>query len=338
MACRWPSNAWPGRASCSGTSWCVSGASGTERAGAGRDKAGAWAVAGGGWRGERAWAQRSSRGMAGLAVPETGGGAGQGAPPKHEAQAARRLPGVGHWVMPGREGAAQPQGSIRPAGGIVFSSQPDGTRVPMEVVLMEKVGSGCHYVIQLLDWFELPDSFLLVMERPEASRDLLQLLLEHEVLSEEMARWLFRQVLEAVRHCTACGVLHRDIKPQNLLVNPESGDLKLIDFGCGTFLQERPYTQFAGTHVYSPPEWIACGCYYGHSATIWSLGVLLYVMVCGNLPFCKDHDIVSGQLFFGHQVSPACEDLIRWCLAKHPADRPELEDILCHPWVRGGRF
>ncbi|NXQ50862.1 PIM1 kinase, partial [Catharus fuscescens] len=90
-----------------------------------------------------------------------------------------------------------------------------------------------------------------------------------------------------------------------------------------------------GTHVYSPPEWIACGCYYGHSATIWSLGVLLYVMVCGNLPFCKDHDIVSGQLFFGHQVSPACEDLIRWCLAKHPADRPELEDILCHPWVRG---
>uniref|UniRef100_A0A8C3U3L2 non-specific serine/threonine protein kinase n=1 Tax=Catharus ustulatus TaxID=91951 RepID=A0A8C3U3L2_CATUS len=175
----------------------------------------------------------------------------------------------------------------------------------MEIVLMEKVGSGCHYVIQLLDWFELPDSFLLVMEHPEASRDLLQLLLEQEFLCEEMARWLFRQVLEAVRHCTACGVLHRDIKPQNLLVNPESGDLKLIDFGCGTFLQERPYTQFAGTHVYSPPEWIAFGCYHGHSATIWSLGVLLYVMVCGSLPFWNDRDIVLGQLFFGHQVSPS---------------------------------
>ncbi|XP_032913342.1 LOW QUALITY PROTEIN: serine/threonine-protein kinase pim-1-like [Catharus ustulatus] len=215
---------------------------------------------------------------------------------------------------------------------------PDGTRVPMEIVLMEKVGSGCHYVIQLLDWFELPDSFLLVMERPEASQDLLQLLLQQEFLCEEMARWLFCQVLEAVRHCTACGILHRDIKLQNLLVDRESGDLKLIDFGCGTFLQERPYTQFAGTHVYSPPEWIAFGCYYGHSATIWSLGVLLYVMVCGSLPFWNDRDIVSGQLFFGHQVSPACEDLIRWCLAKHPADRPELEDILCHPWVRGGHF
>ncbi|XP_053836691.1 serine/threonine-protein kinase pim-3-like [Vidua macroura] len=229
--------------------------------------------------------------------------------------------------------------------GTVFSgirlsdgSPPDGTRVPMEIVLMEKVGSDCHNIIQLLDWFELPDSFVLVMERPEASQDLLQFLQEHEFLCEEMARWLFYQVLEAVRHCTACGVLHRDIKPENLLVVPESGDLKLIDFGCGTFLQEQVFTRFAGTHAYSPPEWICLGCYHGHGATVWSLGVLLYVMVCGSLPFRDDHDIVLGQLFFWQQVSPECQHLIQWCLAKHPEDRPELEEILRHPWVQGRRF
>ncbi|XP_072785476.1 serine/threonine-protein kinase pim-1-like [Taeniopygia guttata] len=215
---------------------------------------------------------------------------------------------------------------------------PDGTRVPMEVALMEKVGSGCHNIIQLLDWFELPDSFVLVLERPQASQDLLQFLQEQGCLCEEQARWLFCQVLEAVRHCTACGVLHRDIKPENLLVDPESGDLKLIDFGCGTFLQERAFSGFAGTHAYSPPEWIWLGYYHGHAATIWSLGVLLYVMVCGSLPFQDDPDIVLGKVFFQRQVSPELQHLIRWCLAKQPADRPELEEVSYHPWVRGRRF
>ncbi|RMB88332.1 hypothetical protein DUI87_35313 [Hirundo rustica rustica] len=201
-------------------------------------------------------------------------------------------------------GAVQPQSSRRPAGVVVPSSQPDGTHVLMEIVLMEKVRSGCYNIIQLLDWFEQPDGFALVMERPEQSQDLLEFLLERDVLCEEMAHWIFCQVLEAVRHCTACGVLHRDIKLENLLVDPESGDVKLIDFGCGTFLQEQAYTQFAGTRVYSPPEWICLGYYHGHAVTVWSLGVLLYVMVCGSLPFQEDRDIVWQQLFFTQQLSP----------------------------------
>ncbi|XP_066189799.1 serine/threonine-protein kinase pim-1-like, partial [Sylvia atricapilla] len=209
---------------------------------------------------------------------------------------------------------------------------PDGTRVPLEIVLMEKVGSGCQHIIQLLEWFEQPDSFLLVLERPEQSRDLFDILLEQGFLSEEAARWLFCQVLEAVQHCSACGVLHRDIKPDNLLVNPETGDLKLIDFGCGTFLQERVFRTFAGTHLYSPPEWISLGYYHGHAATVWSLGVLLYVMVCGSLPFQDDRGIVSGQPCFTQRVSPECQHLISWCLAKHYVDRPELEEVLRHPW------
>ncbi|NXD03313.1 PIM1 kinase, partial [Certhia familiaris] len=100
------------------------------------------------------------------------------------------------------------------------------------------------------------------------------------------------------------GVLHRDIKPENLLLHLDNADLKLIDFGGGIFLQEQPFTKFAGTHAYSPPKWISLGCYHGHSATIWSLGMLLYVMVCGTVPFQGDSDIVLGQLFFVQPVSP----------------------------------
>ncbi|NXR37324.1 PIM1 kinase, partial [Zosterops hypoxanthus] len=91
-----------------------------------------------------------------------------------------------------------------------------------------------------------------------------------------------------------------------------------------------------GTHIFSPPEWISLGFYHGHSATIWSLGVLLYVMVCGSLPFREDHDIVLLQVTITFcLLSPECQHLIHWCLSKHYVDWPELEEILCHPWVCG---
>ncbi|NWY72856.1 PIM1 kinase, partial [Erithacus rubecula] len=122
----------------------------------------------------------------------------------------------------------------------------NGAHAPLEIVLFNKVSTGFPGVIQLLECFELPSCFLLVMKHLELCQDLRDFIAARRFLLEEEARGLFHQVLEAVQHYSSCRVLHRDIKPANIIINLDSGQLKLIDFGCGTFLQDTVYTQFAG--------------------------------------------------------------------------------------------
>ncbi|NXP94834.1 PIM3 kinase, partial [Passerina amoena] len=124
------------------------------------------------------------------------------------------------------------------------------------------------------------------------------------------------QVLEAVRHCTSCGVLHRDIKPENILLNLASGQLKLIDFGCGAFLQDTAYTQLweqqhPPAELCVPqepcptvhPEWIQHQRYHSEAATIWSLGLLLGHLVMGKHPFRRGQEIVRGWILFPRRLS-----------------------------------
>lgn len=213
-------------------------------------------------------------------------------------------------------------------------------KVPREISLLLRV-TNVPNVVQLLDWIDRDDSYLLIFERPEPCQDLFDYITQNKFLPEWSARPLFQQLVETVKECHEAGVVHRDIKDENILMaEDEEGRpvLKLIDFGSGAVVNpnNRPYIDFDGTRVYAPPEWIITGSYTAIPAAVWSLGVLLYDMVVGDIPFENDEHILNNNLKLRTEmpVSREVVSLIRSCLRQNPNARPTLDEILSHPWIR----
>merc|ERR1711874_771236 len=208
----------------------------------------------------------------------------------------------------------------------------NGKKVPLEVALMIAV-KNIEGAVKILDFFERVDSYVIVLERPESCKDMFDYISEKGSLDEKLAANFFRQVVQTVLACHSSGVIHRDIKDENILVNLKTGKLNLIDFGSGAFMKDDHYTEFEGTRVYSPPEWIRCSRYLGQEATVWSLGILLYDMVCGDIPFESDDEICNAEITFRNNVSQNCQNLIRSCLKIRPKDRIDLHKVLSHDWL-----
>ncbi|CAM4715478.1 unnamed protein product [Leuciscus chuanchicus] len=184
-------------------------------------------------------------------------------------------------------------------------------QLPLEVglLILANRGPKVSGIIELLDWQDQPDQYIMVLERPSPCEDLRHFWKRHKgILDEDTARFIMAQATMAAHMSCRRGVFHRDVKLENLLINTETLEVKLIDFGCGDLLQEAGYERFSGTRRYCPPEYYTEGKYHGRPATVWSLGVLLFLLVCGRYPEPRDRQMIDEDTWSDPGLSNAPKD------------------------------
>lgn len=216
-----------------------------------------------------------------------------------------------------------------------------------EISIM-KVLNNNPYIIKLREEFEDFESIYYVMELAPKT-DLHTYTVTHEggFLPEAVAASIMRDLFEATDYIHKAAIVHRDLKPENIMVNFENDmelqSLKIIDFGFATYVQEIKKSKLClGTLNYMAPE--SFTGVYDHRVDIFALGVILYFILSGNLPFYSDdQDVVkrntincelnieSEDAFFSK--SNEAKDLISKLIVKDPKDRITLEEALVHPWI-----
>lgn len=209
-----------------------------------------------------------------------------------------------------------------------------GVQVPIEIYALRKV-QGVQGVIRLLNWYCQGSKYLLVMEKPPNCKDLFDVITEEGRLSEARSRKLLVQLVRAVLGCQENGVIHCDVKEENILIDTQNDDLKLIDFGFANVVGKVEYWA-PGTQEYSPPEWITSRSYQPEPAAVWSLGTVLYTMLYGYTPFPSVNLAVQCKIDRRPGLSKKAYDLLTACLTKRPSKRISLVGILGDAWVMEG--
>ncbi|XP_069005228.1 serine/threonine-protein kinase pim-1-like [Embiotoca jacksoni] len=209
-------------------------------------------------------------------------------------------------------------------------------RIPTEVLLMMKTtGGGTSAAVRLLDWYDLEEEVLLVMERPVPSLDLLSYLNDNNgPLKEGMAKDIMKQLVDAAIIMHSVGVFHRDLKPENILIQIGSDVPRVwvIDLGCGCIIQKKTYHRFSGTSAYIPPEFYKHGIYRAEPTTVWQLGAIMFEMLDGYEQF-NTTEFIQNEMKVNKELSQDCQDLLKACLALNPEERVTLKEMQLHPWL-----
>ncbi|KFW93931.1 Serine/threonine-protein kinase SIK2, partial [Phalacrocorax carbo] len=222
---------------------------------------------------------------------------------------------------------------------IIDKSQLDAVnleKIYREVQIMKMLDH--PHIIKLYQVMETKSMLYLVTEFAK-NGEIFDYLASHGRLSEAEARRKFWQILSAVEYCHGRKIVHRDLKAENLLLD-NNMNIKIADFGFGNFYKSgEPLTTWCGSPPYAAPEVFEGQQYEGPQLDIWSMGVVLYVLVCGALPFdgptlpILRQRVLEGRFRIPYFMSEECEHLIRRMLVLDPSKRLTIAQIKEHKWM-----
>ena len=206
----------------------------------------------------------------------------------------------------------------------------------------------CHHpnVVRLLDHLENEDYIFIVMEYIEGGTLGQYLKKKNFNFSERQASSIMSQIASGVKYLHKYGIVHRDLKPDNIMITQQNdfGVIKIMDFGLSKIVStQETMVDGYGTLSYVAPE-VLLRTPYNKEVDIWSMGVILYYMLCGHLPFKGNKEviiaekIVNDDLEFNDEEwevrSKRVKELINSCLKKEPKERITIDEFLNHPWFK----
>ncbi|XP_040163402.1 MAP/microtubule affinity-regulating kinase 3 isoform X3 [Anopheles arabiensis] len=196
-------------------------------------------------------------------------------------------------------------------------------------------------IVKLFQVIETEKTLYLVMEYASGG-EVFDYLVAHGKMKEKEARAKFRQIVSAVQYCHQKRIIHRDLKAENLLLDSEM-NIKIADFGFSNeFTPGSKLDTFCGSPPYAAPELFQGRKYDGPEVDVWSLGVILYTLVSGSLPFdgatLKElrERVLRGKYRIPFYMSTDCEVLLKKFLVLNPSKRANLETIMKDKWMNMG--
>uniref|UniRef100_A0A8C2Q3C4 non-specific serine/threonine protein kinase n=1 Tax=Cyprinus carpio TaxID=7962 RepID=A0A8C2Q3C4_CYPCA len=196
-------------------------------------------------------------------------------------------------------------------------------------------------IVKLFEVIETEKTLYLIMEYASGG-EVFDYLVAHGRMKEKEARAKFRQIVSAVQYCHQKRIVHRDLKAENLLLDADM-NIKIADFGFSNeFTIGSKLDTFCGSPPYAAPELFQGKKYDGPEVDVWSLGVILYTLVSGSLPFDGQNlkelreRVLRGKYRIPFYMSTDCENLLKKLLVLNPGKRGSLEQIMKDRWMNVG--